>query len=71
MEERCIACGDIIPEGRQVCPKCESIEEKLANIYPTYPCHRCSRKKKRTCRCLKWQSWFSSAWKVFHSHRTK
>lgn len=22
MEERCIVCGDIIPEGRQVCPIC-------------------------------------------------
>ena len=21
--ERCICCGDIIPEGRQICPKCE------------------------------------------------
>ena len=24
MEERCICCGDIIPEGRQVCPICEA-----------------------------------------------
>lgn len=23
MEERCICCGEIIPEGRQVCPNCE------------------------------------------------
>ena len=23
MEERCIICGSIIPEGRQVCPLCE------------------------------------------------
>lgn len=23
MEERCVICGEIIPEGRQVCPKCE------------------------------------------------
>lgn len=22
-EERCVYCGDIIPEGRQVCPQCE------------------------------------------------
>ena len=22
-EERCICCGDIIPEGRQFCPVCE------------------------------------------------
>lgn len=24
MENRCIVCGDIIPEGRQICPLCES-----------------------------------------------
>ena len=24
MEERCICCGEIIPEGRQVCPNCEA-----------------------------------------------
>lgn len=23
-EERCICCGDIIPEGLQVCPTCKS-----------------------------------------------
>lgn len=22
MVERCVACGDIIPEGRQICPVC-------------------------------------------------
>lgn len=22
MENRCVVCGDIIPEGRQVCPEC-------------------------------------------------
>ena len=22
-ENRCVCCGEIIPEGRQVCPKCE------------------------------------------------
>ena len=26
MEERCICCGESIPEGRQVCPKCEKGE---------------------------------------------
>lgn len=23
MAERCVCCGEIIPEGRQVCPSCE------------------------------------------------
>ena len=25
MENRCVCCGEIIPEGRQVCPYCEQI----------------------------------------------
>lgn len=30
MENRCICCGEIIPEGRQVCINCEkAMEEKL------------------------------------------
>lgn len=24
MDNRCISCGAIIPEGRQVCPNCEA-----------------------------------------------
>lgn len=28
MENRCICCGEIIPEGRQVCPKCENAKPK-------------------------------------------
>lgn len=24
MENRCICCGEVIPEGRQVCPTCEN-----------------------------------------------
>ena len=23
LENRCVCCGEIIPEGRMVCPKCE------------------------------------------------
>ena len=23
--ERCVVCGDVIPEGRQVCPQCERL----------------------------------------------
>lgn len=25
-EERCVMCGEPIPEGRMVCPKCEDVE---------------------------------------------
>lgn len=24
MENRCVCCGEIIPEGRMVCPQCEN-----------------------------------------------
>lgn len=30
MEDRCIVCGSIIPEGRQVCPECEGMTEEKA-----------------------------------------
>ena len=26
--DRCVCCGEIIPEGRQVCPQCEGGVEK-------------------------------------------
>lgn len=28
MDNRCIFCGEIIPEGRQVCPICEKIQSE-------------------------------------------
>lgn len=27
MTDRCICCGEIIPEGRMVCPQCEAKAE--------------------------------------------
>jgi hypothetical protein len=40
MDNRCIACGDLIPEGRMVCPRCErSAEDRLAK--PKHPCQIC------------------------------
>lgn len=37
MVDRCVCCGAIIPEGRQICPKCENvaksnIQEKTETI---------------------------------------
>ena len=31
MDNTCICCGAIIPEGRQICPQCE---DDLANYKP-------------------------------------
>ena len=28
-EERCLMCGNVIPEGRQVCPICEATADKV------------------------------------------
>lgn len=32
MEERCVCCGESIPEGRQVCWKCEQAALKAGKI---------------------------------------
>ena len=34
MSERCVCCGDIIPEGQQVCPSCKKGERKMAELKP-------------------------------------
>ena len=28
MEDRCVCCGEIIPEGRQICKQCEYEQEE-------------------------------------------
>lgn len=30
--DRCVCCGEIIPEGRQVCPQCEGGAEDARQI---------------------------------------
>ena len=34
MAERCVCCGEIIPEGQQVCPGCEKGKRKMAELKP-------------------------------------
>lgn len=40
MSETCICCGAVIPEGRQVCPNCESLSIQVPDYcereMPTY-----------------------------------
>lgn len=31
-EDRCICCGDIVPEGRMVCPNCEKPKKPMKNL---------------------------------------
>lgn len=33
MENNCVCCGAVIPEGRQVCPKCNNGAEKARKYY--------------------------------------
>ena len=32
MEDKCVICNDIVPEGRMVCPRCESCCTKVGMI---------------------------------------
>lgn len=34
--DRCVCCGEIVPEGRQVCPQCENGAEQNENKKTTY-----------------------------------
>lgn len=38
-EDRCICCGEIVPEGRMVCPNCEKKTEKKRD--PLIRCREC------------------------------
>ena len=31
-EEKCVICGDSVPEGRQVCPTCSSYKNEAKEI---------------------------------------
>lgn len=46
MTERCIVCGEEIPEGRQVCPVCE--HQNKTRVYPCAP-EKNTRCKKTAC----------------------
>lgn len=39
MENRCVCCGEIIPEGRQICYSCECGIVKTGIILQTYEEH--------------------------------
>lgn len=34
MVERCVCCGEIIPEGQQTCPSCKKGVRKMAELKP-------------------------------------
>ena len=40
-QNRCICCGDIVPEGRMVCPRCENAATNYQYILPARQCGKC------------------------------
>lgn len=51
MVDRCVSCGGIVPEGRQVCPKCEH--------FRVNPCFGCNdRHAECHCYCKKYADWW-------------
>lgn len=32
-KDRCVCCGEIIPEGRMVCPRCEKTVANYESLY--------------------------------------
>lgn len=53
MDNKCVACGDIIPEGRQVCPNCAVTSMK--NI----PCRKDCEERSAEChgKCERYLAW--------------
>lgn len=79
MTERCVCCGEEIPEGRQICLKCEeTVFDKTNVVYnPEHEAMMCRNFKDRPCmkcrkiacnfrECKPWRTWFANHW-----HRIK
>lgn len=51
--DRCVFCGEVIPEGRQVCPKCEASAEERKGVWLINPdgyypyCSKCGYEPER------------------------
>ena len=41
MDNKCVSCGEVIPEGRQVCPNCESVSSKMRKYCEIEHCAVC------------------------------
>lgn len=35
--DRCVCCGEPVPEGRQVCPSCEADDNLIDRLFPVAP----------------------------------
>jgi RNA polymerase subunit RPABC4/transcription elongation factor Spt4 len=66
-ENRCVVCGEIIPEGRQVCPTCEvmsnkEIEELATEIYTLFRSHPMSKAMARHLYDKGWRKQKEGEW---------
>ena len=54
MEERCVCCGEIIPEGKQICPSCQKTTKHKCPCEPCVP-----PKRKPGCHgsCPEYKEW--------------
>lgn len=43
MDNKCVSCGEIIPEGRQVCPQCEKRHSAIIKHQRQTLCWKCKR----------------------------
>ena len=67
MENRCVCCGEIIPEGRWTCPKCvERSEERRRKMTYKYPCDACEFNEgcSKWRSCKGWKTWFNTNWRM-------
>ena len=57
MEDKCIICGSVIPEGRQVCIACE--KRNTSKVCPCNGCERsgCGAYHDKCERFLEWKKW--------------
>ena len=64
-EDRCVCCGEIIPEGRMVCPMCENqpIEKWDSSRECTFTCEL----NKKTWYKLIGLKWYQVLWIKFKS----
>lgn len=59
-DNKCVICGAVIPEGRMVCPICETGEDRLEHkrdlLYEycyNVSCDKCVLNNKTTNKCLR------------------
>ena len=53
MEDKCVICNDVIPEGRMVCPQCENKQIKMGMILQSN--HATDEEVKKAYNFIEWR----------------